>query len=137
MGTIILKYLILNQFLIVPLFGACLSFIVLFLYEMLTIRDFTPDEFNNFFFGESFFQIDKMHIHKRRPPPIKITFANYFSSLDMVHSFVEFTRRFKNLTRSQNHVWQRAPGNKIATTAAQSDFILSARRLTDTVVFVK
>lgn len=78
-----------------------------------------------------------MHLHKRRPPPIKITFANYFSSLDMGHSFVEFTRRFKNLTRSQNHVWQRAPGNKIATTAAQSDFILSARRLTDTVVFVK
>lgn len=49
MGTIILKYLILIQFLIFPLFGVSLSFIVLFLYEMSTIRDFTPDEFNNFF----------------------------------------------------------------------------------------
>lgn len=89
------------------------------------------------FYGESFFKLIKCIFTKEDHHPQKITFANYFSSLDMGHSFVEFTRRFKNLTRSQNHVWQRAPGNKIATTAAQSDFILSARRLTDTVVFVK
>lgn len=59
MDTIILKYLILIQFLIVPLFGACLSFIVLFLYGMLTIRDFTPDEFNNFFSVKAFFKLIK------------------------------------------------------------------------------